>query len=188
MITIGEHIVNVGKKYIGQKELLNNSGFVDADFQRRMKEIGWSTGESWCAYFCELVWKEAYQTYPIQNDISKELLDALFSGSATRTWQNFDKSQFKTRVKGDPKAPIKTPAFGALSVFRFGNDWTGHMGICTGFEPFLKANNKFSDLEGNTNNDGSRNGFEVRVKERFTNNAFSPKGLNFIGFVLPIQP
>lgn len=188
MITIGEHIVNVAKKYIGVTELKSNSGFVDAEFEKRMKQIGWKSGESWCSYFCELVWREAYDTYPIQNDISKELLDKLFSGSATATFKNFDQSNFKTRVKGDPKQPIKTPALGALGVFRYGNDWTGHITICTGFEPFLKANNRFQTVEGNTNKDGSREGIEVAERTRYTNNEFSPKGLNFIGFILPIQP
>ena len=80
-----EEIVKIAKKYIGQTETQNNSGFNDKLFEQRMKDTGWIKGASWCSFFCELVWKEAYVGTPIFNEIEK-----LFSGSATATFKNFD--------------------------------------------------------------------------------------------------
>ena len=45
---IADKIVEVAKRYIGQTEKPNNSGFTDALFEQRMKDTGWSKGASRC--------------------------------------------------------------------------------------------------------------------------------------------
>lgn len=165
---IGEEIVKVAKKYIGQHEKPNNSGFKDADFEKRMKDTGWSTGLSWCAFFCELVWKEAYN-----NPVVFKELDKLFSGSATTTYKNFELSG-TWKVGQEPRP-------GALAVWRYGSDWKGHIGVVID----KVGTTSFSSIEGNTNSEGGREGIEVAEKLRKLNAPFSPKGLNLVGFVYP---
>ncbi len=184
MSTIRESIVNIALSYKGQKELKNNSGFQDAKFQKRMEEVGWLKNEPWCCYLAELIWKEAYQNAEINNDVSAELLDKLFSGSATKTFKNFDASKFITRNPKNKTLPNLEPEPGDLVIWRFGNDWTGHAGIVVAVGLDKKS---FTTIEGNSNNDGSREGVEVVIKGRRTDKEFSKTGLNLVGFVKPLE-
>lgn len=155
-------VVEIAKKYVGQMEKPNNSGFVDADFERRMFAVGFERGQAWCCYFVELVCKEAYP------DLF-DYLDKRFSASATATWRSFDLVK-KTRTK---------PSVGFLAVWRYGNDWRGHIGIVSK----IIDKNTFLCIEGNTNIGGSREGYKVCEKERKLNSPFTKKGLNLIGFI-----
>jgi hypothetical protein len=171
MPTITEKIKSVAESYVGQEEIRGNKGFQNPQFQKKMKDCGWNDGQSWCAYFTELVWKEAYgKSSPFY-----ATLDRLFSPSATATFTNFSgNTAFKTG---------KTPKVGALVVWRYGTGWQGHIGIVTE----IKSESKFVAVEGNTNNNGSREGYGVFKKLRDMNFHLVPrvKGLNLIGFVYP---
>lgn len=164
----GVEIVRIAQKYIGQTEKTGNAGFKDADFERRMKEVGFAPGQSWCSYFCELVWKEAYAGH----DIAAKL-DKLFSGSATATFRQFDVD------KTFPTGKLAKP--GALAVWRHGTGWQGHIGIVSSVN-----NDTFKSIEGNTNDKGGREGYIVAEKTRKEKEPFKPNGLNLIGFVYPI--
>ena len=59
--TIGDKIVEIAMNYLGQEEVSGNMGFEDDEFEKKMKAVGWEKGQAWCAYFAELVWKEAYK-------------------------------------------------------------------------------------------------------------------------------
>jgi hypothetical protein len=162
---IADKIKEVALKYIGKTEKPNNSGFKDADFEKRMKDTGWDKGMAWCSFFTELVWKEAYTGTPTLAEINK-----LFSGSATATYKNFDLAKWEVG---------KTPKVGALAVWRHGNGWQGHIGIVVD----VINDKSFKSVEGNTNDKGGREGYIVAIKNRVTNAVYQPKGLNLIGFV-----
>lgn len=165
MQTKSEKVVEIAKSYIGKTETVNNSGFTDKEFESKMKETGWSKSLSWCAFFTELVWKEAMPEH-------KDELNKLFSGSATATYKNFDLSDnWKTGA---------TPKPGALAVWRYGNGWQGHIGIVTEVTATT-----FKSVEGNTNDKGGREGYIVALKNRVIKGKYQPKGLNLIGFVYP---
>jgi hypothetical protein len=166
---IAEKIIQVATSYIGQKEVSGNKGFISPSFQKKMQDCGWKIGQSWCAYFTELVWKEAFgKSHPLYST-----LDRLFSPSATATYANFNGSQ-NLKVGSVPKV-------GALVVWRYGNGWQGHIGIVES----IVSGDTFKAVEGNTNNAGGREGIEVALKTRKTGLPFRPKGLNLIGFVYP---
>lgn len=166
---IADKIIETAKKYIGKREEPNNSGFKDKEFEKRMSEVGWQKGHAWCCYFCELVWKEAY------NDDKKTVaeINKLFNASATATYKNFELSN--NWILSNKPVP------GALAVWRQGVDWRGHIGIVTE----LVDKNTFRTIEGNTNDSGGREGIEVARKMRFLNQPFKPKGLNLVGFICP---
>jgi len=88
-------LTEVAKKYIGNTEKPNNSGWFDAEFERRMKEVGWLTGQAWCSYFAELCFKEAYP------DKYKKVQN-LFDASAVKTF-----SKFKSGVSQSLKFQLK---------------------------------------------------------------------------------
>lgn len=169
---IKERIINAATAYLGFTEKSGNSGFVDAEFEARMKQVGWQKSQAWCAYFAELVWKEAYQDHP--EIVAK--LDELFSGSATATYRNFDVDQtFKTS---------QVPAEGSIAIYRFGVGWQGHAGIVIAVDPLDK---QVINVEGNTNAAGGREGIEVARKKRLIKPPFSKRGLNIVGYILPIE-
>ena len=161
-----DKIVQIAKSYVGKTEKINNSGFNDAEFEKRMKDTGWIKGASWCAYFTELVWVEAYK-----GTVLEPAVKALFSGSATATYKNFDLAKWNVSDK---------PQIGALAVWRLGNGWQGHIGIV-----IEVAEKSFKSVEGNTNDKGGREGYIVAVKNRVIKAPYQAKGLNLIGFVYP---
>jgi hypothetical protein len=168
-------IIETANAYLGNEETPNNSGFKNPDFEAEMREAGWEPGEAWCASFTKLVFKKAYQDQP---DIQAEI-ERLFSKSATKTHANFDASDWKTR--NPDGSMIMKPAEGALVVWRMGKSWAGHIGIVTK----RISDTEFETIEGNTNEEGGREGIEVAYKRRFVTREFKPKGLNPIGFILP---
>jgi hypothetical protein len=167
---IGQEIALIASKYLGKRETPNNSGFKDKDFEKRMRDVGWDKGQSWCVYFCELVWMEAYA----KNDEVKRRITELFSGSATATYKNFDLNKIFT--------VSQTPVIGAIAIYRYGSDWRGHAAIVEKILP-----NATQGIDGNTNDDGGREGIEVARKIRKIKKPYTSTGLNLVGFIHPIQ-
>lgn len=158
--------VEIALKYVGQQEEVNNSGFKDENFEARMDAVGWKVGQPWCAYFVELVWKEAFPEL-------KSIKD-LFDASAVKTYSNFYKSPCFICDK--------IPEPGAIVIWQNYLDnkpqWTGHAGIVESAKTDL-----IYTIEGNTNSQGGREGIEVSRKKRPL--AFEPKnkGLILLGFI-----
>jgi len=162
-----ERVIAIAKSLVGQKETPNNSGFVNKDFEKQMKEVGFSKGQAWCSYAGELIWKTAFgQDHLLYNE-----LDKLFSASAVQTYKNFKASKhFKVGTVPKP---------GALVIWQYGNGWSGHLGVVID----LLTNPSFGTVEGNTNAAGGREGIEMAQKIRKTGQPFTTKGLNLLGFV-----
>jgi len=165
-------VVDVALKYVGQKEKINNSGFNDYEFEDRMEKVGWKQGQAWCAYFTELVYKEAFPERFNE-------LDKLFSGGAVATYNNFFNSpNFICNDKPEP---------GAIVIWQYYKNsvphWSGHAGIVK--EVFEK---EFSTIEGNTNSEGGREGIEVSEKLRMIDFRKKQQGLVLKGFIKIKQP
>ena len=164
----GNKIAEIAKGYIGKTETPNNSGFTDKKFETKMTEVGWNKSLAWCSFFCELVWNEACSDINLRAKIKK-----LFSGSATTTYKNFELD--KTFKVG------QIPTVGAVAIWRHGSGWQGHAAIVTE----IVSKTEFKSVEGNTNDKGGREGYIVALKTRKTNNPFSEKSLNIVGFIYP---
>lgn len=162
-----ENIVSIAKKYIGQTEKPNNAGFTSAEFEKKMKAVGFIPSQSWCAYFCELVYKEAMPQLSLE-------LDKLFSASATKTYDNFKKAGYVISGKPSP---------GALAVWQYGSSWKGHIGIVTE----IRSEKMFMSVEGNTNDKGGREGYIVAERARMLDQPLSSVGLNLLGFIYPTK-
>ncbi len=159
--------VEVALKYVGQKEVAGNMGFVDKDFEAKMKAVGFEFSHAWCSYSMELVFKEAYP------ERFKEF-DKLFSASAVKTFENFRDAGYLIGY---------VPRVGHLVVWQKYVDgkptWQGHIGLVTA----EKSTWEFSSAEGNTSEKGSREGTtfliqpDRKVLKEVTN------GLKVIGFI-----
>ena len=168
------NIVGVAQKYVGMQEIPGNMGFKDADFQKKMEAVGHLKGQAWCAYFAELVWKQAYTTNTPESAAVLKKLDKLFSASATATFKNFE-------LDGTFKVG-QVPMPGAIVIFRHGIGWQGHAGIVTAYANGEKT---FASVEGNTNASGGREGIEVALKSRKLGLPLNKNGLNIVGFIYP---
>ncbi len=107
MNDIQNAIIETARKYLGVKEIPDNRGWVDKLFEKAMKTAGWYNSANWCAFFMEMVWREAYHNlYPGRKDIQK-LLGRLCSGNSQRTFRNFSKSGiFRTGSRPEPGAAV----------------------------------------------------------------------------------
>lgn len=163
-------VAEIAKKYIGQTEKPGNAGFNDSEFEKKMKAVGFDKGHAWCAYFCELVCKEALPGFVKQ-------LDKLFSASAVKTLENFKDAGYQIDT---------LPTVGAVVVWQMMKDgvaqWQGHQGIVVSVQ-----GNKwiFESVEGNTNDGGGREGYIVAQKLRKTIKDVKD-GLKVIGFI-PVE-
>lgn len=158
-------LVDIARKFLGQQENPGNKGFKDPAFDKLMRDVGQRDGEAWCAYFAEMVAKQA-----LPSKFSD--LDKYFSGSAVQTFKNFKEANYPIHVK---------PEVGDLVIFQnYKNgkpQWSGHAGIVS----VVVGDKVFKSIEGNTNNDGSREGYEVAEKLRKIE--IKKNGLNVLGFV-----
>lgn len=176
MKSINKEIVDTAYSFLGQEEIRGNLGFKDEQFEELMKAVGWQKSQAWCAYFAELVWRKAYAN---QNSLIEEKLRKLFSAGAVATFNAFDKSpDFET---------TKEPVIGSVVIWQNHKNgvakWSGHAGIVVK----VRSNGIFESIEGNTNDDGSREGYEVALKPRKSNYG-GKNGLIVKGFIVPKQP
>jgi hypothetical protein len=159
--------IEIAKKYVGMKEIRGNMGFHDADFDKKMRDVGFQDGHAWCAYAAELVFKEAF---PERFDE----FDKLFSASAVQTFKNFEAADYTISDK---------PVEGALVIWQLIKagepQWQGHAGICGK----VTDGWKFESYEGNTNPAGSREGEQFAKKNR-KHLAYVYNGLRVMGFVI----
>jgi hypothetical protein len=158
-------IVETARKYIGQMEKPNNSGFKDSEFEKKMKLVGFQKGQAWCNYFVELVYREALP------ELDKKI-NKLMSASTQLTWKNFGKSGlFEFEISNFPSE-------GDLVVWQSTkNSNQGHIGIVTTFD-----DKGFKSIEGNTNDKGGREGYIVAEKTRTLKDTKTLRLLGFIHF------
>lgn len=169
LIVRPDDIVRIARSYIGETELPNNSGFKDPAFQKKMQIVGWLKGQSWCVYTAELIWKEGFTTAHKYYDT----INHLFTGGAVATWYNYKAApEFKTG---------NMPKLGALALYQHGSTWQGHAGVVVSVDQ--KNKKMHTNVEGNTNDKGGREGYIVAEKARNAGAAFSLTGLNLLGFV-----
>lgn len=161
-----DEIVQEALSYIGQQEIQPNLGFKDPAFNKKMNDAGFYKGASWCGFFVMVVMKEVYQDSPVIYSYLKKYLSA----STHTMWLNFKAS--KEIITG------MIPKLGAVVIWQDGDSTSGHTGIVVKINDDGKH---FTSVEGNSNSDGSRNGYEVSMNTHTLGLPHS-KGLNLLGF------
>lgn len=160
-------VTEIARKYLGETEKPRNSGFNDAVFEAKMAAVGFVSGHAWCAYFAELVFKEAFP------QMSREL-NMLFSAGTVQTYRNFLMAGYPTSLK---------PKVDDLVIWQSYRDGkalsTGHAGIVSRAD---LDGWHFRSIEGNTSDEKSREGYIVAEHERSVL-ATVRNGLKVLGFV-----
>lgn len=176
-------IVSIATRYVGEKEKPNNSGFWNQRLEEEISKAGWHKGDSWCCFFAEMIWREAYADRPEVLSV----IGQLFSGLSTATFSNFKRhEQAMESIGKEPFFHVSAnPVPGAVVIFKHGNGPSGHTGIVTDVIPNSEL---FYTVEGNTNTNGSANGDGVYKKTRKLGLPNRPGQLNLVGFILPYQP
>jgi hypothetical protein len=183
---IRARIIRIAASYVGQFEALpkENPGWHDPDFEAKFKsnpklQLGnWSKGSPWCAWFCQVVWKEAYNTgnkytgnwefAPQFKDQYKNIWDTTLKGgavigSATSTCRKNFQTIKKFITLNDALTGRSLPEPGDIAVY-------GSSGIGTEYhvdlvvKPFVD-NGKltgFSAIGGNTGRGDFSNGGETK--------------------------
>lgn len=171
--TINKEVLLRAIAEIGQKEIPPNAGFIDKEFEERMKLFGFVPGNAWCALFAEMIWSEAYAGWDT-TIVSR--LQKLFSASAVTTFNNFKTT--KDFIVN------RTFEVGCLVIWQTYKDgkahWTGHLALGKGYN---KAKNLITTIDGNTNQAGAREGVVVAEKSRVLNFEPIQNGLVCLGFV-----
>ena len=141
-------IKTYAKLYKGIEEVGNNKGFNNAAFQKMMSEIGWKSGEEWCAYYAKLVYVHSLPEFA--SDFKKSL-----SGSSQRSFNNVQKGLSKTlKVVTSGYAKV-----GDIVIWvNKSNPSFGHAGIVISVD-----GNKFQTIEGNANYNPAYSGQEELV-------------------------
>lgn len=141
MTPLAEKTLKIAQSQIGVQEIPKGSN-AGTDVEKYLKSVGLKKGFSWCmafVYWCVL---EA----TIQTGAKTKLKK---TAGVLDQWNN------------KPELRMSIPEPGTIFIIDYGKG-LGH----TGFVLKLLPNGKMQTIEGNTNDEGSREGFEVCTRIR----------------------
>lgn len=162
LIGVRAKIVKTAKKYIGEKEIEPNMGFINPVFQKVMYDLGnWRPGFEWCASFARMIWLSALDSK------KSKVAEKLLSPSSQMTYDAFSKDNSGFfEISSVPKP-------GAIAIWRSVKEpGKGHAGIFIG-----KASDKFLFIEGNK---GQKVSLTSYTLEKMLNYSSSMKLRGFI--------
>ena len=149
-----ELVVKIAHSFDGIKEIPQNKGFNNKSFEKAMRNIGWKTGQAWCAWVLKLI----YDLAEVKTTITGWSPSSYNRNNVVYTDGKF----LKRPKKGDAVS---------FSYQRFRNDRTrfkaiGHAGL------LLELNtDSFVSAEGNTSSSSAE---VVREGDVFTSNKIRP--------------
>jgi hypothetical protein len=171
-----QRIVKIAASYVGLYEALppQNPGWWDETYEskfKKLKSYPWSAPNPWCAWFCQLVWKEAYTT---GNALVKSVDDLEYAQEYKNTWNNTLKNgaligagvtTCRTNFKNLGKFITLNQAISGKALPEPGDIavYGGyHVGLVV--KPFITDGKLtgFSSIGGNTGSSNFKNGGETK--------------------------
>lgn len=168
-MSFADKIIAAAKSYTGQQEIQPNQGFKDPSFLAKMVARGWVKPQPWCGYFAKQCQVDAYENNPEFLAIVK----TRSNGGAAGTLENW---------KANSNLVSNVPVPGAVVIFYEGKGPSGHVGIV-----IAVSGNIITTIEGNTNSDGSREGYEVAQKTHDITKPYNATGLNIVAYIHPME-
>ena len=169
METVQGCAVSYAFEFIVQEEVKGNNGFKDESFDALMrKHTTFKNTHAWCVYFVWLCWKLAYI------DFNKDFAPARehFYGGAVRTFRHFKKAGWTN----------SSPENGCIAIYQSYKNGkataSGHACIVEDFDTTY-----LYTIEGNSNDEGAREGYEVCQRKRNLSFAKTENGLVLLGFI-----
>jgi hypothetical protein len=168
-LTIQQAIVRIASKYTGIKEIPQNRGWKNKDFEKKMKAIGWKAPQSWCMYFVKLVLIEAYEA--IGDTKMAEWCHKHLNGGVMSSWRKL-KPQMTI-------VPVTEPEAGLIGFMQNDGKETGHAFVIER----VRNLDEIVTIEGNTDASvGLREGDGVYRRTRWTDNMLKNK-LKLVGYI-----
>lgn len=143
-MNISEKALQVAQTQVGVSEVPKNSND-GPEVRQYLKSIGLNAGYAWCMAFVYWCTENAAKQLAIKNPLIK-------TGGVLRQWNE------TTLKKLLPTSKEIKPGDIFIMEFKKG---TGHTGFILSI-----SGNTAKTIEGNTNDDGSREGYEVAIRER----------------------
>lgn len=137
MTPLAEEVLKVATTQLGVQEMPKGSN-AGTDVEKYLKSVGLSKGYSWCMAFVFWCVSQKATINPLKK-----------KGGVMDQWNS------------KPLLRQKTPQAGDIFIMDFGGG-KGH----TGFVEKVISSTKIQTIEGNTNDDGSREGYEVCRRTR----------------------
>lgn len=147
-------LLDFARKEIGQKEIPEGSNW-GGDIPKYLKSVGITFPAPWCMAYCYWVVDQYSQQEGIKNPLHKT-------------------GHVGTQYKKCPALRVKVPKPGDIFIMVF-SDGSGHCGFVESVE-----GSRIYTIEGNSNTDGSPNGYEVCRKAHGRNT----KGIKFLRVIL----
>lgn len=135
MSKLSEKTLQIAITQIGVQEIPKNSN-AGPDVEKYLKSVGLGKGFSWCMAFVYWCSQEASKQLAVANTLQK-------TGGVLAMWN------------AKPQLRVKVPQPGDIMILDYGKG-LGHTGIV---EKIVGTD--VHTIEGNTNDDGSREGYEV---------------------------
>lgn len=147
--------VEIATSQIGQREVPHNSNrgpMVD----KYLAAVGLKPGYAWCQAFVNWVYEEAAKQLGVPEPV-------INTGGVLDCWNRTKPALKKSRqwVLANPRLLLSGDQF----MLKIGTKGAGHTGIITGVVE-KKGALWMTTIEGNTNAEGSREGYEVAARER----------------------
>ena len=140
-MTLEKQTLEVAVSQIGVQEVPKGSN-AGKDVEKYLKSIGLGKGFPWCMAFVYWCVNEASVKLAMKNPLLK-------TGGVLNQWNS------------RPALRVSDPKPGDVFIMDYGKG-KGH----TGFVESVLANGRIKTIEGNTNDDGSREGHEVCRRTR----------------------
>jgi hypothetical protein len=139
------------------KKMYDNAGFTDATFEAMMKSVGWQGSLPWCAWYVKVVFMQLYS-------FDREWLSKNIGGGAVNNLYNVQ----NLNAMGDKRyiAITKNEQPQVGDVFCMGVSGNGHTGIVVEVLGQSGKGWKVKTIEGNTSDEGVREGYRTRYLTR----------------------
>jgi len=141
MSTLSDAALKVAISQLGVEESPKGSNAGEA-VEKYLKSVGLGKGYAWCMAFAYYCYKEASKQLLVTNPLFQ-------TGGVIKQWNE------------SPEFRSQKPEPGCLFIMDYGSG-KGH----TGFVEKVLPNGKIQTIEGNTNDEGSREGYEVCRRTR----------------------
>lgn len=136
-MTLSEKALEIAESQLGVQEIPKNSN-AGADVEKYLKSVKLGKGYAWCAAFVYWCVNEAAKSIGVTNPL-------VCTAGVLNLWNKMP-VDFKF---------TKNPKRGDIFIMDFGKG-AGHTGFVTGV-----SNGRIQTIEGNSNDEGSREGYEV---------------------------
>jgi hypothetical protein len=132
-------LIEIAQTQLGLEEVPRGSNWGDV-VKQYLSSVGIDFPASWCMAFVYWVTDKRAKELGVANPLIK-------TGGVLRQWNEIN-----------PNYKVKVPQVGDIFIMDFGQGH-GHTGFVTGV-----VGNRIETIEGNSNDDGSREGYEVCAK------------------------